>query len=82
MPFMILYGGELVFLFVGARIAAWMWRSREQVRALWRDRHAVPSGGPSFDPDPLAAPHRLRTARVIPFASRAAPRGGSLRRAA
>jgi hypothetical protein len=54
MPFMILYGGELAFAFLGARIARWMWRSREHVLALWRERNgAPPSGGPSFEPDPL-----------------------------
>ena len=57
MPFMILYGGELAFMFLGARIARWMWRSREQVLALWRERHgAAPPSGPSFTPDPIAAP--------------------------
>lgn len=53
MPFMILYGGEIVFLFLFARIARWMWRSRERVLALWRERNAAPPSGPSFTPDPL-----------------------------
>jgi len=56
MPFMILYGGELVFLFLGARIARWMWRSRENVLALWRQRHGGAPSGPTFTPDPIAAP--------------------------
>lgn len=65
MPFMILYGGELAFAFLGARIARWMWRSREQVLALWRERHGAPPSGPSFEPDPVAqtvarAPRRAR----------------------
>jgi hypothetical protein len=64
MPFMILYGGELVFLFLGARIARWMWRSREHVLALWRQRHGVLPSGPSFTPDPGATP--------IPLTRRAA----------
>lgn len=55
MPFMILYGGELVFAFLGARIARWMWRSREHVVALWRARHGDPPVGPSFEPDPLTS---------------------------
>jgi hypothetical protein len=55
MPCMILYGGELVFAFLGARIARWMWRSRDQVRALWLERHRAPGSGPSFEPDPIAA---------------------------
>jgi hypothetical protein len=59
MPFMILYGGELVFLFLGVRIARWMWRSRENVLALWRERHGAPPSGPSFTPDPIAAPAAL-----------------------
>jgi hypothetical protein len=66
MPFMILYGGELVFAFLGARILRWMWRSREQVLALWRERHGASPSGPSFEPDPLAqrgaSPKLLRAA--------------------
>jgi hypothetical protein len=68
MPFMILYGGELVFAFLGLRIARWMWRSRETVLALWRARHDVPHGGPGFEPDPVAA-------RAAPSKLRGAPRG-------
>jgi hypothetical protein len=52
MPFMILYGGELVFAFLGARIAAWMWRSRAEVLALWRARRGPTPGEPRLEPDP------------------------------
>jgi hypothetical protein len=70
MPFLILYGGELAFAFLGARVAVWMWRSRERVRQMWRERHGSAPCGPSFTPDPtrvqlpepiaLAAPPPLR----------------------
>jgi hypothetical protein len=79
MPFLILYGGELVFAFLAARIAHWMWRSRDQVLALWRDRHGTPAGGPSFEPDPVGARPAREAARALP-ARRAA--GVPLRRAA
>jgi hypothetical protein len=55
MPFMILYGGELVFMFLGVRVARWMWRSRESVLALWRERNATPPSGPELTPDPIPA---------------------------
>jgi hypothetical protein len=69
MPFMILYGGELAFAFLAARIAHWMWRSRDQVLALWRDRHGTPAGGPSFEPDPVAARPTVVPRRAPPVPS-------------
>jgi hypothetical protein len=63
MPLMILYGGELVFAFLGLRVARWMWRSRDHVLALWRARNGGAASGPSYEPDPIAAP--------IPLARRA-----------
>jgi hypothetical protein len=75
MPFMILYGGELVFMFLGARIARWMWRSREEVLALWRERHGTPPpSGPGFTPDPAVAPmpgSRASGAAVVALEARA-----------
>ena len=66
MPFMILYGGELAFAFLAARVAHWMWRSREQVLELWRARHGTPAGGPSFEPDPVAARPAREAAHALP----------------
>jgi len=77
MPFMILYGGELVFMFLGARVARWMWRSRDCVRALWRERNAAPPSGPEFTPDPTPQRAALPRRQVI-----ALPRARELDRAA
>jgi hypothetical protein len=67
---MILYGGELAFAFLAARVARWMWRSREQVLALWRQRNDTPPSGPSFEPDPVAersaSPPLARAQRISP----------------
>jgi len=82
MPFMILYGGELAFLFLGARVARWMWRSREEVLALWRDRHGIRPSGPTFTPDPIAAPNPASLARLTAPASRAVREPEPLQRAA
>lgn len=75
MPFMILYGGELVFAFLGARIGRWMWRSRDNVLALWRARHGEAPSGPSFEPDPLPA----RGPEAPPQLSRIAAHAGGVR---
>jgi hypothetical protein len=66
MPFLILYGGELAFAFLGARVAVWMWRSRERVRQMWRERHAPSPCGPSFTPDPtrVSPPEAIALAAV------------------
>ena len=82
MPFMILYGGELVFAFLGARIARWMWRSRAQVLALWRERGGAPPSGPSFEPDPVAEPRTRSEATIVPLARANAQREAPLQRAA
>jgi len=71
MPLMILYGGELVFLFLGARVARWMWRSRENVLALWRARHGEVLA-PDPAPDPSRAPMPSARAVVTPLAQRRA----------
>jgi hypothetical protein len=81
MPFMILYGGELVFLFVGARVAHWMWRSRDQVMALWRARHGQPGAGPAYTPDPSAAPRPKAPVRIRPSPRRRTARAPSARAA-
>ncbi len=60
MPLMILYGGELVFAFLFARIGFWMWRSRETVLRLWRARRGlVPEPDPE-DGTPLPVVLPLR----------------------
>jgi len=82
MPLMILYGGELVFLFVGARIARWMWRSRENVLALWRARHGTAPSGPELTPDPIAAPAPHPRAIVTSLTARTPSRAAPVRRAA
>ena len=82
MPFLILYGGELVFLFLGARIARWMWRSREQVLALWRARHGAPQpSGPNLTPDPIAV-SVVSAPEPAPLAARQASEPIPFRRAA
>ena len=69
MPLLILYGGELVFAFLFARIGVWMWRSRETVLALWRARRGLspvepdPDDGTSLPP-PVALAGR-RTLRAL-----------------
>jgi hypothetical protein len=70
MPLMILYGGELVFMFLAARIARWMWRSRECVLALWRERNAAPSSDPELTPDPTPQRAPLPRGEVIALPAR------------
>jgi hypothetical protein len=64
----ILYGGELVVAFLVGRIALWMWRSRDVVRALWRDRRGEPPDGPPGpglpEPIPLQRPTRAAGRRL------------------
>jgi hypothetical protein len=67
-PFLILYGGELVFAFLGVRIARWMWRSRERVLALWRARHAAAGPGPSPPPEGTPSPRPVALRRLGPAA--------------
>jgi hypothetical protein len=71
---MILYGGELAFAFLAVRIARWMWRSREHVLALWRERNGAPPSGPSFEPDgvPEPAPPRAAVVALTPRSLRSA----------
>ncbi|MBM4384772.1 MAG: hypothetical protein FJ091_15580 [Deltaproteobacteria bacterium] len=68
MPLMILYGGELVFMFLGARMARWMWRSRERVLTLWRERNVAPPGEPELTPDPTPQRAPLPRGEVIALA--------------
>ncbi|HEU4429549.1 MAG TPA: hypothetical protein VFT98_12390 [Myxococcota bacterium] len=81
MPLMILYGGELVFLFLGARVARWMWRSRENVVALWRARHGGAGLTPDPAPDPSRAPAPIARGVVRAFGRRSR-RAALLREAA
>jgi hypothetical protein len=80
MPLMILYGGELVFAFLALRIARWMWRSRENVLALWRARHGE-AVAPDPPPDPSRVPSPIARSVVRAFARRGS-RTMPLRRAA
>jgi hypothetical protein len=64
-----LLGGEIVIVFLAARIALWIWRSRGQLGALARDDGPGPGAGrPLLPPRPAlrlapppaaAAPHPL-----------------------
>ena len=71
MPLFILAGGELVLLFLGARIAWWILRTREPGAAA---RGGAPAGGGIA----LRAPRAARAAR----ASAPQPRSEILREAA
>jgi len=82
MPLMILYGGELVFAFLGARVARWMWRSRENVVAMWRARHGDAPPSPAPTPDPSRAPAPVARAVVKAIAGRRASNAVPAREAA